>query len=373
MEKFKELKIPKEYTIATTTGSGHTFTTMFEDEKAFHYGEEGKNPLYIGRKKLSLQGINLVSMESTLKNGLEPDICLYCGKINYTALYKFTKAKHVYMAFEPPCVEPFHSLNKTRYLSKIFDYVGTWNDDIVDDIIFIKFNYPNDLSIKSKKKIEFKKKGLITNISSNKKSSHPDELYSLRVAAIKYFQENEKTFKYYGVGWEKGADNYGGGIESKIEVYPNFKFALCFENQKNIKGYVTEKIFDCMLGGVVPIYYGANNICDYIPADCFIDYRKFQDFKSLHKYLVEMSEEEYNVYTNRMEQFIKDNREGQFSEESFVKFIMEVVKKDKRIINKFHNLFIVWWLKNLSMTKKLISEDGFLKYFKKVSKKIIQK
>jgi hypothetical protein len=43
---------------------------------------------------------------------------------------------------------------------------------------------------------------------------------------------------------------------NKIQYLRNFKFNICPENS-NSKGYVTEKIFDSLLAGCLPIYWGS--------------------------------------------------------------------------------------------------------------------
>jgi len=40
-------------------------------------------------------------------------------------------------------------------------------------------------------------------------------------------------------------------------VYHKYKFALAFENIKDTIGGVSEKIYDCICAGIVPIYYGS--------------------------------------------------------------------------------------------------------------------
>ena len=47
---------------------------------------------------------------------------------------------------------------------------------------------------------------------------------------------------------------------------------------------VSEKIFDCFAAGNVPIYWGASNVTDYIPEDCFIDMRSFSSFEELYQF-----------------------------------------------------------------------------------------
>lgn len=46
--------------------------------------------------------------------------------------------------------------------------------------------------------------------------------------------------------------------DNKIEYLRQFKFNLCLENSDN-NGYVTEKIFDAIKAGCIPIYWGSEN------------------------------------------------------------------------------------------------------------------
>src|SRR5262249_24492210 len=65
---------------------------------------------------------------------------------------------------------------------------------------------------------------------------------------------------------------YRGTIPSKSQTLGQYTFALCFENMI-LKGWITEKIFDCFFAGTIPIYWGAPEIGECIPAQCFIDMR----------------------------------------------------------------------------------------------------
>jgi len=46
--------------------------------------------------------------------------------------------------------------------------------------------------------------------------------------------------------------------DNKIEYLKTFKFNICPENS-NTKGYVTEKLFEAITSGTIPIYWGSNN------------------------------------------------------------------------------------------------------------------
>ena len=63
-----------------------------------------------------------------------------------------------------------------------------------------------------------------------------------------------------------------------------------------MNGYVTEKLFDCFYAGTVPIYLGANDIAQLIPANTYIDFRQFQTILELRNYLYSLSEEDIQQY-----------------------------------------------------------------------------
>jgi len=128
------------------------------------------------------------------------------------------------------------------------------------------------------------------------------EIYKDRVDAILHFSTNP-GFSLYGQGWENRIPGYSkrhheaakrafrGALptEGKLPTLHQYKFCICFENC-SFPGYITEKIFDCFLAGCIPVYYGAPDIADFVPADTFVDFRKFSGMQALEDYLVNMKE-----------------------------------------------------------------------------------
>jgi hypothetical protein len=75
------------------------------------------------------------------------------------------------------------------------------------------------------------------------------------------------------------------GRETKLDTIARYKFTLAFENSLS-KDYVSEKIFDPLIAGSVPVYKGAPNIVDFVPADhCFINVDDFRGPRELADYL----------------------------------------------------------------------------------------
>ncbi|MFN0191530.1 MAG: glycosyltransferase family 10 domain-containing protein [Aestuariivirga sp.] len=69
-------------------------------------------------------------------------------------------------------------------------------------------------------------------------------------------------------------------------------FNLCPENSSS-DYYVTEKIWDCIQGGCLPVYYGNGTIHQVFPRDSFIDLKVFKTGKDLGDFISAMTFEEY--------------------------------------------------------------------------------
>ena len=157
-------------------------------------------------------------------------------------------------------------------------------------------------------------------ISSNKRvSPSPHELYSLRIKAIDYFSSlDEISFSLYGFGWDQRVfygflrpfnkvaaarkflysppSSYRGECSSKRDILKNYKFSIIFENYSSTESFITEKIFDCMFSGCIPIYFGSQAITRYVPSSCFIDFRNFSSFSELTLFLQSMNADQFAEY-----------------------------------------------------------------------------
>ncbi|KAF9173773.1 Alpha 1,3 fucosyltransferase [Mortierella sp. AD011] len=72
--------------------------------------------------------------------------------------------------------------------------------------------------------------------------------------------------------------------EVKQQVLVQYPFTLVAENS-NCIGYITEKIYDALAVGVIPLYLGAADIADYVPEDSYVDIGKFKTTDELVAYI----------------------------------------------------------------------------------------
>jgi len=82
------------------------------------------------------------------------------------------------------------------------------------------------------------------------------------------------------------------GPKTKLGTFRRYKFAIAFENSI-VKDYVTEKFYDPLIAGTIPVYLGAPNIADYAPGkDCYINVGDFKDPADLAAYLRRVDEDD---------------------------------------------------------------------------------
>lgn len=237
--------------------------------------------------------------------------------------FHLPKEKRILVIMEPPAAAPrsyqpeYHAL---------FGKILTWNDDMLSDMKYHKFCYPQPFP-KAGYHVSFYDKKMFVMICGNKSSNDPYELYSERRRVIEFFEDKDLGFDLYGFGWEKeGYRNYKGTTGQKLKVLSQYRFSICYENSCSLKGYITEKIFDCFFSGCIPVYWGACNVEDYIPQDCFIDRRKFASIQEVYDFTSRITEREYKNYLDRIGCFLNSRQfHDRFSVDAYVKKWMEVI------------------------------------------------
>ncbi|XP_031497002.1 putative fucosyltransferase-like protein isoform X2 [Nymphaea colorata] len=83
---------------------------------------------------------------------------------------------------------------------------------------------------------------------------------NFRLEALNMLEKSNITVDSYG-GCHRNRD----GNVDKVETLKKYKFSLAFENS-NEEDYVTEKFFQSLVAGTVPVVVGAPNILDFAPA-----------------------------------------------------------------------------------------------------------
>jgi len=309
-------------------------------------GDDVLKPIHFLNRLLTNNNHTLVTLDMASDKKIDAVIFLDYPKENKLTVNAFDLDIPKYLViFESELIRPENwDLDNHNKFDKIF----TWHDDYIDNDKYFKINFSHELPESISKRVQ--KEKLCCIIAGNKTVHHPLELYSKRIEAIRWLEKyHPEGFDLYGLGWGEcqfGSSilgkilnriipislskmlattypSYKGSVESKKETLEQYKFSICFENARDIPGYITEKIFDCFFAGCVPVYWGANNVSEHIPEDCFIEMRKFSGYEDMYQYMKNMSDEEYLGYLNAIEQFILSDKSYQFSVDCFAKTITE--------------------------------------------------
>lgn len=252
------------------------------------------------------------------------------------------------LLLEPPIIRP-DNYNPRNHLP--FKTVMTWQQALYRSAPakYRLFHLPNKHRPDCFSPKPFAQRKLCTLINSFMSSNRKKELFSERVSAIRWFEAHAPNdFDLIGTEWDKPffppklaclnlilrfayrritlckklevnrfPSFIGPNLKSKHLTLHDYRFCLAYENSIE-PDYISEKIFDCLYAGCVPIYMGAPNITDAIPANTFIDRRHFKTYDEIYKYLSTMTESEFNDYLTAINAFIHSSRITPFTAEAFV-------------------------------------------------------
>jgi len=257
------------------------------------------------------------------------------------------------IATENPYICP---LNKNEQYLNSFNGVFTWNTDLLHlpniNHVFI----PNQVEVKET--ASFENRSIFSCIiNANKafpnKVSH--DLYKERIKVIRWYEKNAPHyFSLFGLGWGKPEPaftqseklmrrlkrlatqtlgykpfpSYAGEVKDKGEIYQKTKFGYCYENVANLPDYISEKIFDCLFNGCVPVYWGANTIGAHIPSNCYIDRRNFKNTEETHQFLLSIDKTQYQKYQENILNFLNSPKAMEFDTTSYVSIIVNKVLGD---------------------------------------------
>jgi hypothetical protein len=235
------------------------------------------------------------------------------------------------------------------YINK-FDIVFTWSDGLLQKFPekCIKINFSHRFGDARYKAARRKK---VVAVYSNKRSNKKGELYSARLGLIKYLEKqdfidlygnrwNKRTFRnsyveklsslyppLFNIGY-RPLHSFKGEASDKIEILSRYVFSLAFENFSGKYGYITEKIFDSFKAGSIPIYLGAPNVADYIPENCFIDYRKFNNPECLYDYISNLDDSTISDFQDEIYNFLHSELSYTFTTDCFVDTIVKELRND---------------------------------------------
>ena len=277
-------------------------------------------------------------------------------------------ALSAFIAMECPAVEPrlYRALPEVqRHFRRVFSWTDTdtLREFTGTPVRTEPFSWPQSYDRVHPGIWERGDRQFLVMINSNKLPRlYAHELYTRRLAAVAFFH-GFGEIDLYGPNWDRMPHRVGrtwipytarrmyralwearqrrwpdpiylaasraskGIAKSKAETLSRYRFALCFENQV-LPGWITEKIFDCLFAGTVPVYWGAPDVLDRIPGECFIDMRRFGGFAELREFLHALTPAEVARYREAGRAFVEGERFAPFHTQAFTDLFRRIVAAD---------------------------------------------
>jgi hypothetical protein len=129
---------------------------------------------------------------------------------------------------------------------------------------------------------------------------------------------NIRGLRYYFSNY----DNYLGETKNKRETISNYKYCLVIENSSS---YLSEKLFDALLSGCIPIYVGPNLLDFEFPQNLYLQAKpnlvdiklKFEEAKKIN----------FVEWTNNLNLWLKDSKTYEnWSKDLFLPKLLKIVQ-----------------------------------------------
>lgn len=332
---------------------GHSKNSLFGLHDPIHRHNPTHIPRII-REVFLANGIEINTPDLNQGKHVQFDIHLE-GRI-----FLSSNAKKYLIALENPNI---NALNCNRDHINQFNKAFTWDLRVQDMKNVVPIMYPHPL-IEHEWTVEEKRNIFSCLINANKafKNESFGDLYKERLQTIRWYESNAlEQFQLFGLGWDKATPaftlsgrllrsvkqakskllgippfpSYKGEITQKSAVLIKSIFTYCYENSSGLDNYITEKIFDAMSCGSIPIYWGASNIKKYVPENCFIDRTMFNGTADVHNFISRMTDSEQKAYRQNIKSFLACEEIQKFSTTTFANIIAKTICDDLKI--PFHN------------------------------------
>jgi hypothetical protein len=113
---------------------------------------------------------------------------------------------------------------------------------------------------------------------------------------------------------------------SKHELSAEYRFVVAYENFRGSRGYISEKLFDALQAGSVPVYLGEERIAEFVPREAFVDVRNFRTRRELLAYLQTCPEQEWREMRQAGQNFLRSTAFQSFTDKVFAERMTNVLK-----------------------------------------------
>ena len=321
---------------------------LFESQ-AYELGDGLLTPFTEMRDAAKLDGYDFATYHLNPLETCAAVVCLDMPSPELQAkIAKLAVPKYLFI-FECPLIRPA-DWDSARH--SIFDRVFTYDRTRWSGSKYVNYAMPYSMrrTLQQTPKTWF-----MCLVASNKVILRQRSGYDDRRALIEYFRKtNAEGFGLYGRGWEFYVSGsrlmnrlvakfghkaswlrhlctalpfYRGALSNKMETISQYRFIYCNENFAH-PGYLTEKLFDAMWAGSVPVYSGPPDIDDFVPKGCYVAAHDFPSVHALVEHLKSMDASRYAEYLQNIQAFLASDKARVFSSDNFYAGLKAVLDHD---------------------------------------------
>jgi hypothetical protein len=119
-------------------------------------------------------------------------------------------------------------------------------------------------------------------------------------------------------------NNTGFLVENKLEFINDYKFNIAFENSR-YPGYVTEKIFEPMLMGTIPLYWGSPTVNIEFNEKSFVNLNEMSIDEAVET-VIQLDENDDLYYEMYSQPFLADNKLNEWMDlENLSNFLKTII------------------------------------------------
>lgn len=178
--------------------------------------------------------------------------------------------------------------------------------------------------------------GLRKRLSPTYQSCWRLQLHDARLDLLQVLGLRGKV-EVFGRGWEdtgnlpscqaarlaKIRSVFQGECDDKHELLSRYKFTIAYENTA-YPGYVTEKVIDAIVAGSVPVYMGAPDIAEQLPAEAFIDAKSLNSPEAISARMDQMTEREALSMIDAGQEFLRSSQGQRYTYEGFSEWVVSL-------------------------------------------------
>ncbi|HTW94344.1 MAG TPA: glycosyltransferase family 10 [Tepidisphaeraceae bacterium] len=283
---------------------------------------------------------------------------------------RYRRARYILELVETPNTRPYFFVKKNH---QDFDAILTYNEHLCDEPRYIHSLLPHNVPVDTIHEVPFSQRKPLVMINTNLwlailtnrqrgmygipllgrllggwpyplgnliQNENLSELYSRRRRLARSAErECRDLLDIYGRGWDGGSRGWiycllpnspykclvEPLIRDKSELLSRYRFCVTFENAQTNFAWITEKLFDALNAGVVPIYLGAHGISDYVWPEAFVDARQFKGDRELLEFARDCSEEKWNELRAQGRRYLASTQAWQFTAEAYAQRVSEVI------------------------------------------------